>query len=933
MPVQPVLNHVPLKQVLGLKTKMQKAQVAGLSAPPPVAAHAIAGLATEKPTAEAAVSDRRAAHPCFGPAGAEGAGLRCAQCQLPLGDLGYAMDGEGKIMLHGECKAQLILQDMQKADEARLKKEAALKRERRAKYDLGWKVQRVPRNQLHASKLGCASLPQGLCALAWSAESRTVSVVPTANAAASINLEYLSLALRARKQDGREPMFSLDPKVSEVRDKRNLWQVKRFEPAWLDGTSVGEVMFQADYHLKELSMGEHCQPVSGMRNALDYSEEQGLEKGWCAREWFIVNKAEIQVTKDSVMVPRVEMGVEARETFKTETGLQDVPITRPDHPLVQYADAFTHNFELIAERKSVVFHLRELAKASVLAKFLVENQVSLGEEWFSIADMSAGPSAHREIPQLWNEQRMSQIQVEDGRIVSSAEGVKSASRMHGVYGGVEMGVGQLQRVTQVPVGRVPTAKVSMARAPNLSQRLIQARTGLAEMPLEVPGAAPGVPKGVDLNLDRFDLDAAVEAKSEEPEGSWGGAEFIGRAFWKNLSGSAFAEEDRAMLRALFDPHMCDRREDCELFVPPVTDRAHVQKLRKLLEEEAAVREQRKAEFLSTDFAPESSSSLFPGWRQSSAAAPRGPVHARPEYVEQAAGLVKGAAASFDKVMEDATRFRIYQLGSLEVRTLQEAGSQEVVGAVFSSQGAPASTEGEWSTIAKTDRIVKAVLYVEADPEATPMQHFFTVLETDQGDFIMVEMLRDGSQSWVENAAELETRRAHAKVLRATECSKSTVAVEQLQDFRATQCARSKAVQRLQADLTELDGSSHSRQYAEAVLLQAAPAKAKAWATLNQADKSLAKLLGVTSAEGWDTREAAVFGLAWGSLSKEQNLAAMSMGFDEACWSILCASKENRAPPATQASELSLAERVAQLTEAEREAMMEEWVKRNYGISA
>jgi len=528
---------------------------------------------------------------------------------------------------------------------------------------------------------------------------------------------------------------------------------------------------------------------------------------------------------------------------------------------------------------------------------------------------------------------MSQIQVEDGRIVSSAEGVKSASRMHGVYGGVEMGVGQLQRVTQVPVGRVPTAKVSMARAPNLSQRLIQARTGLAEMPLEVPGAAPGVPKGVDLNLDRFDLDAAVEAKSEEPEGSWGGAEFIGRAFWKNLSGSAFAEEDRAMLRALFDPHMCDRREDCELFVPPVTDRAHVQKLRKLLEEEAAVREQRKAEFLSTDFAPESSSSLFPGWRQSSAAAPRGPVHARPEYVEQAAGLVKGAAASFDKVMEDATRFRIYQLGSLEVRTLQEAGSQEVVGAVFSSQGAPASTEGEWSTIAKTDRIVKAVLYVEADPEATPMQHFFTVLETDQGDFIMVEMLRDGSQSWVENAAELETRRAHAKVLRATECSKSTVAVEQLQDFRATQCARSKAVQRLQADLTELDGSSHSRQYAEAVLLQAAPAKAKAWATLNQADKSLAKLLGVTSAEGWDTREAAVFGLAWGSLSKEQNLAAMSMGFDEACWSILCASKENRAPPATQASELSLAERVAQLTEAEREAMMEEWVKRNYGISA
>lgn len=32
---------------------------------------------------------------------------------------------------------------------------------------------------------------------------------------------------------------------------------KRFSPSWLAGTSVGELMFQADYYLKELAMGEH----------------------------------------------------------------------------------------------------------------------------------------------------------------------------------------------------------------------------------------------------------------------------------------------------------------------------------------------------------------------------------------------------------------------------------------------------------------------------------------------------------------------------------------------------------------------------------------------------------------------------------------------------------------------------------------------------
>ena len=35
---------------------------------------------------------------------------------------------------------------------------------------------------------------------------------------------------------------------------------KRFSPSWLAGTSVGELMFQADYYLKELAMGEHLVP-------------------------------------------------------------------------------------------------------------------------------------------------------------------------------------------------------------------------------------------------------------------------------------------------------------------------------------------------------------------------------------------------------------------------------------------------------------------------------------------------------------------------------------------------------------------------------------------------------------------------------------------------------------------------------------------------
>merc|ERR1719221_280730 len=171
-------------------------------------------------------------------------------------------------------------------------------------------------------------------------------------------------------REGAEPRFSLDPLGGG--DPKALLQVKRFEPHWLAGTSAGEVLFQADYHLKELSMGEYQQPIVGMKSATDYCTEEGYKKDWAAREWFVVKKAAVHQSSSNTLIPFVKMGCEAREQIVGANGLEDVKRTKPDHPLVKYAEVFIHNFDLIAERKSVVYHLRELAKASVMAKFLME---------------------------------------------------------------------------------------------------------------------------------------------------------------------------------------------------------------------------------------------------------------------------------------------------------------------------------------------------------------------------------------------------------------------------------------------------------------------------------------------------------------------------------------------------------------------------------
>lgn len=160
--------------------------------------------------------------------------------------------------------------------------------------------------------------------------------------------------------------------------------------------------FQADYHLKELSMGEHDQPVIGMRSCFDFARTSDFEEGWSAREWFVVRQAEIHVSEDGVVVPYLRMGVEAREqTLGADGALEDAPLTRPDHPLVRYAEAFTRNFDLIAERKSVVAQLREVAKASVVAKFLLESGVQLDDRWLSLCSPS-GLGCCLEVPLLWS---------------------------------------------------------------------------------------------------------------------------------------------------------------------------------------------------------------------------------------------------------------------------------------------------------------------------------------------------------------------------------------------------------------------------------------------------------------------------------------------------------------------------------------------------
>jgi len=714
--------------------------------------------------------------------------LLCQQCRLPVGTTLYS-DKDGN-PLHAECMAHHVQRDLRDKEDQLLKKEASEKKATRDSYGIGWCVEHIPLNVGPAQKLSLASAPRGLCCLMLEegVEGPAVRVLPTVDPACSVNLEYLSLALKVRYTEGREPTFSLDPLVEPGAgpEPSSRMQLKNFEPQWLKGTSVGDVLFQSDYHLKELSMGEYEQPIVGMKSCFDFSEEEGCVKEWNAREWFVVRKAEIQISEDNALIPYLRMAVEAREQVKGKHGLEDVKTTRPNHPLVRYAEAFSHNFELIAERKSVVYHLRELAKASVLAKFLVEADVQLDESWFNLADEPAELCV-LEIPQLWNDHIYSQVRVQDGKIVDDGSGF--GEKCYSLYGGVQFGLDRFQLsgsrqparyLSAGLAGRAFQAAPSRYLSAGLATRQFQRSFG----PMGIQQASVGA-RGVDLNLDRFSLSAA--------SGSWDGrvqaedaCANIGRAFWSSItdgSDGALKEEDKVLFRSIFNPVLSDRRDDGDVFAPPDTSLQHMQKLRSLVQEEERLRRERKAHFRSLAFDPAAPGSLYPfSWRatlevsreahQSREMCLRTDCRTQARFLERA---LRSAVPAFDKSTEDGLRFRIYRLGSLEIRTLQDHDGSEAIVAVLS---ASVREHEQQPSVADFERLAKVTEYVERAANGKD-RHSFVVLQTQEGNIVRTERGLDGSIAWEENPEDLDDRNSLAKVIRSAECKDSYTTVQNM----------------------------------------------------------------------------------------------------------------------------------------------------------
>lgn len=324
-----------------------------------------------------------------------------------------------------------------------VREEAHQKAENSRRHRLFWRPEIVPGPGRALRSLGVLSAQilrsPSVCVIYDKAHgSVCCAAAPKRDQAAAVNIWYLICSLKVLHEHRREPVFSLDPK-----DKHSIageTQVKRFEPPWLAGSVVGEVLFQADYALKELCLGERMLPsMPDVLSRLNDTTESGERAG---RQWFVIRQATVTETDDGVLVPHVKMGVEARRLMLCAEGYRDAEHTDANDPFVQQARAITAHFKDVASQLKAVGELVALAKAMVVAKYLLSKGCQCDGSMLSKCVLPMVPEEHEyslEIPTLARRRRSSSVQEDPttGQVMVSHE-------RQAIHGGVDLHVPALK---------------------------------------------------------------------------------------------------------------------------------------------------------------------------------------------------------------------------------------------------------------------------------------------------------------------------------------------------------------------------------------------------------------------------------------------------------------------------------------------------------
>lgn len=150
-------------------------------------------------------------------------------------------------------------------------------------------------------------------------------------------------------------------------------------------------------------------------------------------------------------------------------------------------------------------------------------------------------------------------------------------------------------------------------------------------------------------------------------------------------------------------------------------------------------------------------------------------------------ILQTAVPIFDKRTEEGARFRIYKVGCIEVRTVQDYEGEETIAIVFSiNTSSQRKIDKIQESLMGHEKLVKVTEFVEKSPEQAPGSpsgtsscQYYTVVETVTGNVIVAEKLRDGTATLTHNPKDLNFRISLAKTICTKDCGSIATTVSDL----------------------------------------------------------------------------------------------------------------------------------------------------------
>lgn len=163
------------------------------------------------------------------------------------------------------------------------------------------------------------------------------------------------------------------------------------------GTQFAEIMFEADWVMKQLALGIEVQTIEplskremvlhqklsnlGLKPSREYGSSQEGVHDW-SRQWLVIK--DIKVKKQAKSGPSerffeiedIKIGVEARQLEKDAAGiLRDKIVQDPNHRAYKFSQKFTELYDEIAEVYPIFKRLKQISKAIAMAQWMWLSQI------------------------------------------------------------------------------------------------------------------------------------------------------------------------------------------------------------------------------------------------------------------------------------------------------------------------------------------------------------------------------------------------------------------------------------------------------------------------------------------------------------------------------------------------------------------------------